>query len=236
MSVAKDAVMTGGNGGGGAYQYLSGGGGTQVTAAAGSSITVGASATLLVATLDIGGNNTSPGTPACTWNGTAMNLACSIYNSTSIGAGAAIFTLVKPTSGNKALVGTWSGTNFANMSAISFTGTDTVTGYQAADNVTGNATVGNQSIAINTDANGATVCTINCVSSGLSVNSQTQIFSGSPTNDNAAASYAIGGSGSNTHTFDVTAGTEEAWAGIHIIAPAAAVISGLLASTNEGGF
>ena len=217
MAVGFDAKMTGGNGGGGTYQYSS----VVNTAGSSTGMTVGVGATLLVAILDLGGNNTTPGALACTWNGVSMNLACSIYTTTSIGAGAALFTLVNPASGNKTLAASWTeslGCQF-NLSSLSFTGTDTVTGYNSADNVTGIATSGNQSIAVNTDANGATVATINCYSSGLTVNSLTQIFAGSPTNDNGAASYGVGGSGTNTHTFNVTGATAEAWAGIHIIAP-----------------
>ena len=225
--------MTGGNGTAGAYQALTAPG----AALSSTGMTVGAGATLLVATLELGGNTTSPSALACTWNGVAMNLACSIYYASGIGTGSAIFTLVNPASGNKTLAATWTGNEQAFLSSISFTGTDTSTGYKSADKVTGNSVTSNPSIAVNTESTGATLVVIQSLASGLvPPSNQTQVYSGGPgMNNDSSASYALGGTGTNTHNFTALSAAVS-WAGIHIIAPTVVTSSGLLIGASQGGF
>jgi hypothetical protein len=237
-SVAIDATMTGGNGPGGFNQES----GSKVVTLSSTGMTVGASASLLTAQLGLGDANSTPATPTCTWNGTSMNLAASIYQGTNGGAGTYIFTLVNPTSGNKTLTAVWGTTtaiynNEAILSAASFLHTDTVTGYKAADTITGSNNGGaNPSFTVPTDSAGASlgVLTAN-VTGTLSVTTQTKIYASADIGINGAASYGIGGASSNTHTFGCSASSVQAWAGIHIIA-AAATTSGLLMAANQGGF
>lgn len=233
--VTLDAIMTGGNGTGGACQEQASAT-TSVTATAGHSIIVGSGATLLVAILNLADNSLVPTSLACTWNGVSMNLACSAYNTAGSGNGAAIFTLVNPASGQNALAATWLNTHQAYLSAISFFGTDTVTGYRSADNATGTNTGTPISVSVSTSANDATVCTAGDQASSIVIATQTQIFKDTNLICNGAGSYALGGSSSNTHTFTTTGSTSNAWAAIHIIAPAATPTNNLLLASNQGGF
>jgi len=222
MSVAFNAKMTAGNGTGGTYAYQS----PAAMSFSSSGMTVGAGATLLVVVLNLQGGSPAPTALACTWNGVSMNLACSVYNTGGAnGAGAAIFTLVNPATGNNVLAASWATRNcFAYMSATSFLGTDTATGYNAPDNVTGSGTSGTDgsSVSVNTLPDDATLVCIESFQAGAITTNFSTIYSAYNLNDNAAASYHLGGSGANAHTFAITASSVSAWSGIHIIAAAEA--------------
>jgi hypothetical protein len=218
MSVTIDAAMTGGNGG--ACQYILG----NLTSATSTGMTVGASASCLLVLFSLGANSVAVSSPACTWNGVSMNLAMFINNAASPQLSAGIFVLLNPTSGNHTIAMSWTGASDGYISAISLIGTDLVTGYKSADNVTGTATTGiTPNIAVNTDVNGATLVIVGDTSGGNAPapNNQTQLFTNDDSSPNAGASYALGGTGTNTHGFNVLTGAVcVVWAGIHIIAPA----------------
>jgi hypothetical protein len=233
MSVALDSYMTGGNGTGtsgpggiaGTYQYMTANG----TSISTSGHTVGPSATLLVVGLTIGTANCSAF--GCTWNGLAMKLAMlESYHNGLVYCQTGIFTLVNPTPGAKALVASWvTGSPGGYLTSIAFTGTDTVTGYQASDNVTGGQNSGAANVVINTAAGDATFCMMGNNGGVPGATTQTQLFSSGASAPNGGASYALGGSGSNTHSFNGGTNQVEAWAGIHILAGAASMSqSGLL--------
>jgi hypothetical protein len=231
MSVALDAIMTAGNGTGGAFQKVT----TASTSISSTGMTVGAGASMVLALLSLGDQGFAPSGAACTWDSVSMTLLASINNTAGNDSWAGIFMLLSPTSGNQTLAASWTSNAQANLSAISFTGTDIVTGYESADNVTGTSTGGTAvSFGINTDARGATVGLLTCnISGSLTIATQTTIFNATGVNINAGASYGLGGSGSTTHTFDYTSSTTNAWVGIHILAAGS---PGLLAVTNQGGF
>ena len=227
MSVGFDAKMTGGNGSGGTNQYTA----VAATSISSTGMTVGVGATLLVAIAVINGPNT--GSMAATWNSVAMAIAAVIQVT---GMTIAIFTLVNPASGNKTLASSWTGSFNGYLSSISFTGTDTVTGYKSADSVTGSgASQANESLVVNTGSTGATVAALGDNSGVITVSTQTSIFANTQSAPNGAASYGLGGSGTNTHTFTFASSPIVAWAGIHVIAPPVAT-GGLLLTSNQGGF
>jgi hypothetical protein len=215
MSVAFNARMTGGNGTGGNSQQLA----TPGLAISSTGMTVPAGTTFLAVPLMLQAGATAPSALACTWNGVSMTPACQNYMAAGVGAGAAWFTLVNPTPGNLVLAASWTGNSEAYMGAISFTGTDIVTGYYVGNSVTGIQTAANPSVAINTDANGATVACSQTTATNDVIANQTAIFANNVMNDCAAASYAIGGSGTNSHNFTIAVAVATAWAGIRIIAP-----------------
>jgi hypothetical protein len=91
---------------------------------------------------------------------------------------------------------------------------------------------GAKSVTVNTDALGATLVVIGNPGGGQpTVSNQTTLFQSNQSAPNGAASFAFGGSGSNTHSFGGMASSVcDAWAGIHIIEPqtASSTSSGLL--------
>ena len=236
MSVALDALMTEGNGT--SVQYNT----SAASSLSSTGMTVGSSATLLVAIVELSEGGTTLATAiGCTWNGVAMNQAVlSNYTNTDTNQ-CVIFTLTSANglvSGNKTLAASWSSSLMGcYLSALSFTGTDTVTGYKSADNVaSGSSATGTNSIAVNTTSTEATLVAISNNGPGVqTASNQTQIFSSGGSIPNGCASYALGGSGTNTHSFTTSAATVRSWAGIHILA-AATTSSGLLLSSNQGGF
>jgi len=134
----------------------------------------------------------------------------------------AIFALINPAIGNYTLSCSWTGNLQGYMSGIAFSGTDTVTGYRSADTVNRSQTTnGPYSIPVNTDSAGATVVILGNNGGQPAASNQTQIFTSGAAAPNAAASYALGGSSQNTHSFSGGgSASESAWTGIHIIAPA----------------
>lgn len=214
MAVGFDAKMTAGN------QT------TLETASAASSIsstgmTIGGSATLLIAVLVLGTNATNPTGISMTWNSVSMTAGPSITAGPAARVTATVFYLVNPTTGNKTLAGAWTGAKDAYMSCASFTGTDTTTGVQAADNTTASGTT---SIAVPTDSSGATVACFVCDGSTPTI-TQTTIFAYAALNPGGGASYALGGTTTNTHSFTGAGGSAQALAGVHIIASGGAAFT-----------
>lgn len=218
MAVGFDAKMTAGDGDGGRCDNTDNG-----TSASSDGMTVGASATLLVAVICLQNGTADVTDLAMTWDGVSMTERASVTSSSGgTRDRAAIFTLVNPAVGNKTLAASWTTTSDAYMSCISFTGTDTITGVNAADNTTATNTA---DIVVPTDSSGATVACY-CVNGDDPSVTQTEIFSEAPLDPGGAASYAIGGTTSNTHSF-TSAGSIKALAGVHVIAPAAPGVSHL---------
>lgn len=208
--------MTAGNSADGFNQEASG-----VTSISSTGITVGSSASLLVGVLVFAASSGSmPTSLGMTWNGVTMAPGPTIISQSGAPyAVVAIFALVNPVFGTKTLQGTWTNAQDCYMSAISFTGTDTTTGIQTADNTTATQTT---SITVPSSADGATVAVFAADGAAPTVNFN-KIFSEAPLNPGGGASYQLGGA-SNAHTFTGAGGTRQALVGVHIIA--AAVNSG----------
>lgn len=205
MSVAPDAVMVGGNSSDGDCQQVSG-----ATSISSTGITLGASATIIVAFMAFQSSVTAI---TMTWNGVAMTAGPTF---TTLANTVAIFYLVNPATGNHTLAAAWTGSSDCYMGAQSFTGSDTITGIASGDSVTGNGS-GAASLAVASDANGATAAAYCANGSGPTTNF-TQIYQNDPLNPCGGASYQLGGA-TNTHTF--TAGgspSTQVACGIHIIA------------------
>lgn len=220
MSVAFDAKMTGGDLDSGRCQ-----GATNATSCSSTGMTIGGSASLLIGIIVFGESTagTAPSNLAMTWNGVAMTLRANVSSvSGGFHADAYIFSLVSPDTGNHTLQATWSDAQDAYMSCVSFTGTDTNTGVEPADNTTATQT---DTIGVPTEANGATVACFGVDGADPTVN-QTEIFSTAPNAPGGGASYAIGGSTSNSHTFTGAGGSRQALAGVHVIAAPAGAPEG----------
>jgi hypothetical protein len=226
MSVALDALMTAGNdpgtlgGAAGMNAYTP----AAAQALSTNGMTVGPNATLLIVELAVTGANAASN-PAMSWGGTSMGapVAYRVFNNGTTHQMLAIFALANPAAGALALAATWTGSDGAYLGAVSFLGTDTTTPIVAADSVVGNDTLtGAHSVAINTAAGDATIVLLGNTGGGYpSIANQTVIFDSQslPFAGNAGASYALGGSGSNTHTFGGGAtAVNTCWAGIHIAA------------------
>jgi hypothetical protein len=212
MSVANDAIMTGGNGLNGHNQQAGG-----VTSISSTGITVGGAATFLAACFTFGKSGVSDiSALGATWNSGAMF----VISSTSVNDGsntdsAHIAYVLSPSSGANTLAANWTGSADVYMGAASFTGTDTSTGINSDDTVNPTNV---SSVAINTTSDGATLAVFSNNNGAPTVN-QTLIFVDDPFIPGGGATYAIGGSGTNTHTF--TGGTVQSILGIHIIVPSA---------------
>jgi hypothetical protein len=205
--VAHDATMTSGNGSGGAFAQAGG-----TTSISTTGMTVGASATCLIVPISWG---TSGGvtSPAVTWNSVSMTLGPSITVGGVVEA--ALFYLPNPATGNHTLAASWMGAEDVYMSAVSWTGTDTLTCIKTADNATASNVA---SITITSDANGATVALeIDAGNVGTPTTNFTLIFNANALSPNSTATYAIGGT-SHTHNFTGANGSR-ALVGVHIIAP-----------------
>jgi hypothetical protein len=132
-----------------------------------------------------------------------------------------IFVLPNPATGNKTLAASWTGTNDAYMTAISFTGTDTSTCTKASDNNTHDFSTitSSPNLTMTSDANGATFVIEMDPSAGISSTNFNTVFINLALNPNAAASYQLAGT-SNNHTFTLASSDAAVVAGVHIIAPA----------------
>jgi hypothetical protein len=182
----------------------------------GTGITVGASATLLLATAVYQGSSAATSKTA-TWNGVSMALSATqdVTHAGAFGT-SAIFTLVSPASGSQALNLSWTNTCDCYVGAISFTGTDTTTGIEAGD--TQQSTTG-IAITVTSTTDGATVGAAER-NSGEPTMTGTTIWKYAVLDPGGGSDYQIGGV-SNVHTFTFAGGTEQAMVGVHIIAGAA---------------
>lgn len=214
MAVALDAKMAAGNSSDGFNQEA-----TAATSISSTGITVGGSASLLLAFFSWGAGvgGTPPSSPAATWNAGGMTAGPTVTHSAG-GAFSmvAIFYKISPAFGANTLAGSWGNANDCYMSAASFTGTDTSTGINVSDSTTA---TGVTTLTITSDANGATLAVFAVNGSTPTVNFN-KIFAEAPLNPGGGASYQLGGS-SNGHTFTGAGGTVQALAGVHIIAAGA---------------
>jgi len=213
-AVAFDAKPTAYNSADGLNQQAS----NVTTISATTGYTIGVGATLLVATIVFQnpGLSAPPTSVTMTWDSVSMTARSNVnVNADAETETAYIFTLVNPNSGAKTLTSSWTTAQDVYMSAVSFTGTDTVTGIDAADNTTAtNVTT----ITVPSDVNGATVACFVTDGATPTVNF-TKIWAEAPLNPGGGGSYTLGGT-SNGHTFTGAGGTGQALAGVHVIAAA----------------
>lgn len=206
--VAFSAKMTTGNAAGGGSQQASG-----VNTASSTGITVAGGTTCLVVPYLLSvGANTLTGTTA-TWNGTSMTLHSEATH-TNVRSG--VFVLGSPASGANTLTLTFAGAGVlvdVYFGAVSFTGSNSSTCVNATDDLT--ATTGT-AIAVTATSTGATVAVFGTDGATPTMN-QTALFAESPFGPGGGASYAIGGSGTNSHTFTGAGGALPALSGVHII-------------------
>lgn len=212
-AVGFDTNATGGNGTSGQSEY-----GTTTPFTSSTFITVGASATLLVVDVSTYSSASTFTGQGCTWNGVSMVQAAQEINGE---LASTIYVLVNPAAGAQALSCSFyvaTGATAWYVNAASFTGTDTTTGYKSIDSVATTASP----VTINTSTNDATLAIFGCVAGGNPAPTNfTTLFTNTNNTQNGAASYTLGGTGTNAHTFSCSGGTE-AGAGVHIIAPGAA--------------
>jgi hypothetical protein len=213
-AVGFDAIMTAGNAGTGNDTLSCNGVGT----CSGTPITVGASATGLVVSVNVHPNGNVPTSVSvtCTWNAVSMTIHSSI---TDAGHNLiAFFVLANPATGAKTLScnDSTAGTTLDQyyIGAVSFTGTDTSTVVKATDDTTASATT---QITVTSDANGASVA-VYSASSGTPTMNFTRFFDDSALANGAGGTYNLGGT-SNVHTF--TGQGNGILAGVHVIAAAA---------------
>lgn len=212
MAVALDALMAAGNSTDGLNQQVS-----AATSISSTGITIGAGATLLVVVLHAQNNAAAITNLAGTWNGVALTKAIQADNAGGVHKGtSAILYLINPASGAKTLSCSWTTASDVYMSAVSFTGTDTSTGINATDNVSG--TTGT-TVTVTSTTDGATVAAWGTDGSTPTVNFN-KIYAEAPLAPGGGASYQLGGT-SNGHTFTGAGGTLPAWTGVHVLAAAA---------------
>jgi hypothetical protein len=207
MAVALDASMTAGNSADGFNQEAS-----SVTTISSTGITVGASATLLVAMLTLGTGSVATGI-TMTWNGVSMTAGPTISHTSVVSA---IFYLINPASGAKTLSASWTGLVDCYMSAVSFKTSDTVTGIKVADSTTATQTT---SLTVASSTDGATVVNF-AEDGGVPTVNFTKIWAEAPLGPGGGGNFTLGGT-SNVHTFTGGGGANQAIVGVHILAPAA---------------
>lgn len=204
--------MTGGNGVGGASANVSAA--TALSQAA--AMTIGGTATLLIAVIGIQGATLSATSVALTWNGVAMTPGPSQTDApNAIYCG--IFYKINPATGSQTLAATWTNAGDCEMSCISFIGTDTSTGIKTADNATKTSAVDPADISVTSATGDATVAMLLNKNGAASTVNFTKIFAEAPLNPGSAASYQLGGT-SNDHTFTGGAGVSQVMTGVHVLA------------------
>lgn len=207
-SVGFDAKMTGGNGVGGFNQDIS-----AAVAISSTGMTVGASATILVA-LAVWqcGVIAGPTGRTMTWNGVSMTegpFQSAVLAGSQLLA-ASVWTLASPASGNKTLAGAWTNNCDCYLGCASFN----LAALQAADNT---VAVDVTTINVPTDANGATIAVFGVDGNAATTNFIT-LWSEAPFAPGGAGNYQLGGTGTNGHSFTGGAGSHQVLAGIHLIA------------------
>lgn len=215
MAVGFDAVMTGGNDGGD-VQSVSGGS----SFSAASLITVGASATLLVVGMSFqqNGATAAPAGLAATWNGTSMTAGPTAVEGQVT---AAVFYLISPAAGANTLAVSWTGGGQdLYCGAVSFTGTDTSTGINAADNQSAHGLTGTSSNVTVTTANGDATVGCSVADANEPTVAFTKFYGAQNLNPGGGGDYKLSTSGSDAHTYSYSGGSVFAGVGIHILAGA----------------
>lgn len=215
MAVALDVLFTGGNADSGRCQQADNA--TSVSDTDG--ITLGAGATLLIAVIHWQGNTdgNGPTSITATWNGVGSTGNLTAQNSSGRQNTSAVFWWNAPATGAKTLTFNWTNACDAYMSAASFTGTHATTPIATGDNASGTS---GTTVTVTSTTDGATVAIWGTNGADPTCNFN-EIFSQAPLDPGAGASYQLGGT-SNGHTFTGAGGTTPAWAGVHIVAAAAA--------------
>jgi hypothetical protein len=212
-AVGFDAIMTGGNVDGGRAQSAG-----AVTSISSTGMTLGGSATCIVASLVFTKSgapyNTVPTGISVTWNSVAMTAGPIVSSTAGNDVTAVLFILASPATGNKTLAATWTNAQAVYMGAVSFTGTDTATCIKASDNQTA---IDTTSITVTSSTNGATVAVFNNDGGAPTINFTT-IWKYAVLSPGGGASYTLGGS-SNVHTFTGGGGSAAALGGVHVVAP-----------------
>jgi hypothetical protein len=212
-AVALDALFTGGNADSGRVQQAD----NATSCSDTDGITVGASATLLVAVVHWQGqiDAAGPVSITATWDGNASTGNLTAQNSSGRQNTSAIFWWNAPATGAKTLTFNWTNGCDCYMSAASFTGTHATTPIVTADNVT--VTAGT-TVTVTSGSDDATVAVWGTNGGDPTTNFE-EIFSQAPLDPGGGASYELGGT-SNGHTFTGAGGTTPAGAGVHIDAAA----------------
>jgi len=107
------------------------------------------------------------------------------------------------------------------MSAVSFKGTDTVTGINAGDST---SIANNTSLTVTSTTDGATVANF-AVNGATPTLNFTKIWAESPLQPGGGGHYALGGT-SNVHTATGAGGTVQAFVGVHVISGATVAVKG----------
>jgi len=207
-------------------------GGSSVASINYTGITVGSGSNMVLIVTLVLGASASTSAWAATWDsgGTnqAMTLLKSQVTSTSGVATAVIFGLRNPTSGNKTLHLTWTGSQFPVVCAISFTGVDTTSDAAAFPNAVAGTT---SSLAVTSATGDIPVGLIGAAGSLTSLN-QTSIYLDKTTS--GADSAASRAAGASTVTFTATGATGSiAMVGVDIAQSVASVVTGWIASFGE---
>lgn len=217
MAAAFDAKPTAYNSADGLNQEAIGA--TSISAASG--MAVGVAATLLIGQLAFGTSvGTVPTGVTMTWAGASMTPE--VLTTSSSGASfatSAQFSKATPATGVNTGAAAWTNANDTYMSFLSLTG--------AAIDVAG-TTSNTQAtaLAINTTSDGATIACFAVNGSAPTVD-QTKIWAEAPNNPGGGGSYAIGGSGTNTHNFTGAGGTRQVITGLKITATGASSTVGV---------
>ncbi len=175
-----------------------------------STFTVSAGSNLcIVGLLSIDGNPTGV---TMTWNGVSMTAQATATTGSAAYAG--IFVLPAPAAGNHDLVASWTNAGAVTLGAIAFSGADQSTCVNASDNQSLANTASGITLSVPTSSDGATVAVSR--DSGGSYATGTEIFT---VDTYRSATYIIGGTGTNAHTWNSFGGfTDQAEAGVHVIA------------------
>jgi len=177
-------------------------------------MTVGTGATMLLATLSMyNGSGNSITSIACTWDnaGTPQTMTLQANNQTAQSKISAIFSLANPHTGNLSLYCAVQPTNALSsiyLSAISLKHA----GIAQSDNV---SVASATSLAVPTSSDGASVAVFSGTSDKPTMTG-TALFGDGHLNGGGGASYILGGSTSNTHSF--TGQGNGSISGVHLVA------------------
>jgi hypothetical protein len=192
------------------------------------SLTISATANLLIAALVTGAGTSAP---TAKWDPTGVNQSfTSDLSFTNDRKGYLLYLPLPSVSGLKTLRANWTGAADARLLGVSFIGVNTTTPFITTDDVNATAATANPSRAVTSDTNGATFVFVGDTGQTLTATTQNSLGSSNTFNTYIAGSYGLGGS-SNTHSWTMTATT---WGliGKHIQAQSGGV--SLLASLGVG--
>lgn len=217
MAAAFDAKPTAYNSADGLNQEAIGA--TSISAASGMS--VGVAATLLIGQLCFATTTgTVPTGVTMTYAGASMTQEILTTSVLALSFATSVqFSKASPATGTNTQAAAWTNANDAYMSCASFTGASIdVTGTTSNTQAT--------ALAINTTSDGATIACFAVNGSAPTVD-QTKIWAEAPNAPGGGGTYAIGGSGTNTHNFTGAGGTRQVITGLKITATGASSTAGV---------